>query len=116
MELNELSNYCLSKKSTYEDHPFGIHPLVIKVCDKIFAIINTGSVPLTISLKCDPLLAESLRQQYESVRPGYHLNKQHWNTVTLCNNVPDDELRWMIDHSYYCVIKKLSKSQRDELL
>ena len=66
-----------------------------------------------ISLICEPFTADHLKQLYPAVRPGYHLNKQHWNTITLNGTVPDDELLWMVDHSYALVYKSLSKVEKD---
>lgn len=110
MDAKDIIKYCLSKENTYEDFPFGSEPLAVKVNSKIFALISEKNGKTCISLKCDPFVAQSLRQQYPSVTPGYHLNKQNWNTVTLDGSVPDKELVWMIDHSYELVIKKSSAS------
>jgi predicted DNA-binding protein (MmcQ/YjbR family) len=77
----------------------------------MFALAALDEVPTTVNLKCDPDLALDLRDRYEQVRPGYHMNKKHWNTVEIENGIPDAELRKMIDHSYELVIKKLPKSK-----
>jgi predicted DNA-binding protein (MmcQ/YjbR family) len=69
-----------------------------------------------ISLKCEPFTAELLRKQFQSVTPGYHLNKQHWNTVIIDGTVPDDEIRWMINHSYDLVFKSLTKAEKEQIL
>ena len=111
MNAATLKEYCLSKKSAVEDFPFGPDPLVIKVQSKMFALINSRSV----SLKCDPVLAEDFRQRYSSVTAGYHLSKKHWNTITLDGDVPESELYWMLDHSYELVVKSLTKAQREAL-
>lgn len=107
----DVVKYCLTKNGAYEDYPFGPEPLVIKVGSKIFALISKKGDKNYISLKCDPFVAQSLRQQYPSITPGYHLNKQHWNTVLLDGTVPDNEIKWLIDHSYDLVFKTLSKSK-----
>jgi len=104
-----IQDYCLTKNGAYEDRPFGPEPAVIKVGSKLFAIINNNS----ISLKCEPFTVDHLRQLYPAVKPGYHLNKEHWNTVTLNGTVPDDELRWMVDHSYELIFWGLNKAERD---
>jgi predicted DNA-binding protein (MmcQ/YjbR family) len=89
------------------DYPFGERVAVYKVgADeraKLFAIVAEGSDPVRLSLKCDPQLAELLREKYESVLPGYHLNKKHWNTIICTGQVPEDELRDLIRHSYELV-------------
>lgn len=116
MDIREIRDYCLSKKGSYEDYPFGPETMTIKVASKIFAIVSDKSGKTYISLKCDPFVAQNLRQQYSSITPGYHLNKEHWNTVALDGSVPDAEIRWMIDHSYEMVVKGLSKEAKADLL
>lgn len=85
------------------DYPFGETVAVYKAGGKMFALIQEGSKPLRLSLKCDPKLAELLREKYESVMPGYHLNKKHWNTVLLTGQLSDDEIKDLIRHSYELV-------------
>jgi predicted DNA-binding protein (MmcQ/YjbR family) len=109
MDLAEFREYCLSKPSTTEDTPFGPDVLVFKVRGKMFALAALEAVPTTVNLKCDPDLALDLRDRYDQVRPGYHMNKKHWNTVEIESGIPDADLRKMIDHSYDLVIKRLSK-------
>lgn len=116
MNFQEIKNYCLSKTGAIEDFPFGPEPLVIKVASKMFAILNIKDEKACISLKCDPFIAETLRQQYPSVKPGYHLNKQHWNTVTVDGTIPDSEILWMIDHSYDLIVKSLTKVERASVI
>lgn len=82
------------------DYPFGESAAVYKVGDKMFAIVREKSDPVQISLKCDPVLAETLRQKYESVMPGYHLNKKHWNTIVLSGQMDWQEVKDLIRHSY----------------
>jgi len=113
MDGKALINYCLSKKGAYEDFPFGPDVLVIKVSSKMFALVSGRGSKLNISLKCDPFLAEDLRAKYPSVNPGYHLSKKHWNTVLIDGTVHEQELHWMIDHSYELVLKSLTKSERE---
>src|SRR5207302_6924378 len=83
--------------------------LVFKVSGKIFALASLDEVPATANLKCDPDLALELRDRYEQVTPGYHMNKKHWNTVEIESGIPDVELRKMIDHSYELVVSGLPK-------
>lgn len=114
MNIEQLHEYCLSKKGSFEDYPFGEETLCFKVAGKIFAI-TSFSIPLSVNLKCDPELAAELRERYEEVQPGYHMNKKHWNTVIIEGSIPDRELKKMIDHSYQLIVKGLSKKQRDLL-
>jgi predicted DNA-binding protein (MmcQ/YjbR family) len=109
MDLAEFREYCLSKPSTAEDTPFGPDVLVFKVRGRMFALAALDEVPPTVNLKCDPDLALDLRDRYDQVRPGYHMNKKHWNTVEIESGIPDVDLRKMIDHSYDLVIEKLPK-------
>jgi predicted DNA-binding protein (MmcQ/YjbR family) len=111
MDLASFREYCLSKGGANESTPFGDDVLVFKVAGKIFALAPLDEVPATANLKCDPDLALELRDRYEQVRPGYHMNKKHWNTVELDSGIPDTELRKMIDHSYELVVKGLPKSK-----
>jgi len=99
MDIVILRDYCISKKESNESFPFGDDTLVFKVNGKIFALVNLDG-DLSINLKCDPALAIELRERYSSVTPGYHMNKKHWNTVTLDGSVPDKEIFGWIDHSY----------------
>jgi predicted DNA-binding protein (MmcQ/YjbR family) len=88
------------------DYPFGEEVAVYKLGDekgKMFALIQEGTDPVRLSLKCDPTLAELLREKYDTVLAGYHLNKKHWNTIICTGQVPDDELRDLIRHSYELV-------------
>ena len=111
MDLAEFREYCLTKPDTTEGTPFGPDVIVFKVSGKMFALAALDEVPPTVNLKCDPELALDLRDRYEQVRPGYHMNKKHWNTVEIERGIPDLELRKMIDHSYELVTKGLPKSK-----
>ncbi|GAB4509550.1 MAG: MmcQ/YjbR family DNA-binding protein [Anaerolineae bacterium] len=118
MDRVELRAYCGGRKGAEETFPFDATTLVFKVMGKMFALMPTDTPddqPQTISLKCDPALAQVLRQTYAAVQPGYHLNKQHWNTVTLDGTIPDDEICDMIDHSYTLIVKSLKKADRATL-
>jgi len=110
MDLEEFREYCLRKSGATEGRPFGEDVLVFKVGGKMFALAPLDEIPPTANLKCDPDLALELRDRYEQVRPGYHMNKKHWNTVELCGEIPDLDLRKMVDHSYELVVKNLPKS------
>ena len=112
MDLAQFREYCLSKAQATEGTPFGPDTLVFKVEGKIFAITSLDEVPVRANLKCDLDLALELRDRYEQVRPGYHMNKKHWNTVELEAGIPDGEIRKMIDHSYGLVAKKIEKKVR----
>ncbi len=115
MQITDLKECCLSLNGTREDYPFGEDVLVIKVLSKMFALISFKDGTLNLSLKCDPKLAEHFRQQYPSVIPGYHLNKQHWNTIIIDNSIPKDEILWMIHHSYELVFNSLTKAEKKTL-
>ncbi len=106
---------CGGKPGAVEDYPFGDEVAVFKVAGRMFAMVPLGGVPGSVSLKCDPELATSLRGRYDGISPGYHLNKRHWNTVTLDGSVPADEVLELIDHSYDLVVARLSRAQRSQL-
>jgi predicted DNA-binding protein (MmcQ/YjbR family) len=109
MTHKELEEYILSFPNTWLDYPFGEGTAVYKVGHKdqgegkIYAIIAEGSKPLQVSLKCDPQLAVVLREKYETVTPGYHLNKKHWNTIICTGQIPDDEIFDFVRLSYNLV-------------
>jgi predicted DNA-binding protein (MmcQ/YjbR family) len=103
MDHKTVEDYILSMPNARLDYPFGKDVAVYKIGDKMFALIEEGSSPLRVSLKCDPLLAATLRERYESVMPGYHLNKKHWNTVLLSGQLSWEEIQDLIRHSYELV-------------
>src|SRR5678815_1864690 len=109
MHVDAFREYCLKKPGVTEGTPFGPEHVVFKVGGKMFALLAFEEVPPTANLKCDPDRALDLRDRYEEVRAGYHMNKRHWNTVEIESGIPDIELRKMIDHSYELVLKKLPK-------
>jgi predicted DNA-binding protein (MmcQ/YjbR family) len=115
MDLRTLRKSCLAKPGVTEGHPFGPGVLVMKVAGKVFAIIAEDSDPLSVSLKCEPEIATVLRDTYDAVGPGYHLNKRHWNTVTLDGSIEDDRVLEWIEDSYDLVVDKLPRRVRDEL-
>src|SRR5437588_10519433 len=112
MDLEQFREYCLRKPGAAEGTPFGEDVLVFKVGGKMFALAALDEIPATANLKCDPDLALELRDRYEQVRPGYHMNKKHWNTVELESGIPDTEILKMIDHSYKLVVASLPKVKR----
>ena len=115
MTADELQSWCLGRRGASEEFPFGEQPSVFKVAGKMFAISNLGSRPLQVSLKCEPELAEQLRATYPTIKPGYHLNKRHWNTVTIDGSVPDRIVGDMLEDSYDLVVASLSKKKQREL-
>ena len=112
MDLESFREYCLKKHGATEGTPFGADVLVFKVSGKMFALAALDEVPARVNLKCDPDLALELRDRYEQVWPGYHMNKKHWNTVEIASAIPETELRKMIDHSYELVVQSLPKAKR----
>lgn len=112
-----IIEYCVKKKRATMDYPFGPDPMVVRIEGKMFALIFENLERHTIiNLKCDPVIADNLREQHDKVRPGYHMNKKHWNSVTLDGSVPEADLFFMIDHSYNLVVQSLSKSLRESIL
>jgi predicted DNA-binding protein (MmcQ/YjbR family) len=105
MDHKTVEEYILSMPNVRLEYPFGKEVAVYKVKDKMFALIAEAKTPVRISLKCDPHLAETLRSKYESVMPGYHLNKKHWNTIVLTGQLPWPEIQGFIRHSYDLVTK-----------
>ena len=116
MMRQEIINYCLTFPVVYEDYPFDDITddkrwtvMRHKTNKKIFAMIYERNDNLCVNLKCDPFEADFLRQMFENVTPGYHMNKIHWNTITLGGDVPEDELKRMIDNSYDLIRPKARK-------
>ena len=95
-----VEDYLLGMPNAVLDYPFGKDVAVYKVDDKMFALIAEGKAPVRVSLKCDPQLSVILREKYEEVMPGYHLNKKHWNTIVLAGQLPWEEVQGLIRHSY----------------
>jgi len=114
MNIEEFREYCITKKGVTESFPFDDTTLVLKVMDKMFALANLDG-PFTINLKCDPEKAIEIREQHDSVKPGYHMNKQHWNTIEMNGSVPLKTIMEWIDHSYDLVVAKLPKVKQMEL-
>jgi predicted DNA-binding protein (MmcQ/YjbR family) len=114
MNIEEVRGYCLSKKGAIESFPFGDTTLVVKVGDKIFALLSLDGPP-SINLKCDPVKALELREIYPFVIPGYHMNKKHWNTVILDGSLPNELMLSMLDDSYDLVFNSLPEKIRKEI-
>jgi predicted DNA-binding protein (MmcQ/YjbR family) len=116
MNIETLREYCLSKKAITEDFPFGEDTLVFRVMNKIFLLVSLSSSPLQFNAKCNPDKAIELREQYEAVQPGYHMNKKHWNTIIMDGSLSNAQLKEMIDDSYYLIVQSLPKTERENLL
>ena len=115
MNIEQIREYCLKKKGVTEEFPFDEETLVFKVLGKTFLLASLESVPLRINLKCDPEKAIYLREEYDSVQPGYHMNKKHWNTVTIDGSVPLFTIKEWIDDSYNLVSTGLKRSDLKRL-
>jgi predicted DNA-binding protein (MmcQ/YjbR family) len=116
MNIESLREYCLRKKNVTEEFPFGDSTLVFKVMGKIFLLASLDSSPLQFNVKSDPDKALEMRETYDSVRPGYHMNKKHWNTILADGNIPVKKIRELIDDSYTLVVKSLPKKNQSGLL
>jgi predicted DNA-binding protein (MmcQ/YjbR family) len=114
MTRDELLELCTGLPGAIEDYPFGDGVAVFKVGGRMFALVPLGGSG-SVNLKCDPGLALVLRARYPSVRPGYHQDKRHWNTVQLDGSIDDDDLREMIEHSYQLVVANLPRAVRDRI-
>ena len=115
MNYESARKYFLEKPAAIEDYPFGPAVAVYKIKAKMFATLSETDGVASMNLKCDPIEAIALRHVFEAVVPGYHMNKQHWNTIILNATVPDFEVHRMIDRSYGLVVKGLKKSERNAL-
>lgn len=114
MNIEEIREYCISKKATTEEFPFDETTLVFKVMGKMFACIDIDN-PEWLDLKCNPEYALELRERYMGIEGAFHFNKKHWNQVATEGDVPDDLIRQLIDHSYDEVIKKFTRKMKEEL-
>ncbi len=115
MNIESFQAYCLAKQGVTEEFPFGEETMVYKVMGKIFALTSLDSTPFSFNLKCDPEKAIQLREEYDCVLPGYHMNKKHWNTVLADGSVKDPVLREWIDHSYDLVVQSLPRKVREQI-
>ena len=116
MHVENIRTYCLAKPAVRESFPFDEHTLVFKVAGKMFALFSLEKHPLQINLKCEPEKAIDLRERFHSVIPGYHMNKQHWNTLIIDGELPKKLIEDLIDHSYDLVVSKLTKKIKSEFL
>lgn len=116
MNVETLREYCLSKKAVTEDFPFGESTLVFRVKNKIFLLVSLDSSPLQFNAKCEPNKAIELREQYDAIQPGYHMNKKHWNTVVIDGSISTVLIKEMINDSYDLIAQSLPKKLREELL
>jgi predicted DNA-binding protein (MmcQ/YjbR family) len=114
MNIEELRDYCLEKPYATEGFPFGEDTLVFKVGGKVFllASLSTGN---RFNAKCDPERAQELREQFDEIVPGYHMNKQHWNTVYMDGRLTFKQLTGLVDHSYELIFNSLPKKTRETL-
>lgn len=109
MDIESLREYCLSKEGTEETFPFGPDTIVFKINGKLYLLAGLDSTPLSFNVKCDPDKAQELREEFPCVQPGFHMNKKHWNTITVDGSVPNAQLREWIDWSYDLVKGKPKK-------
>lgn len=115
MNIEELRDYCLSRPFATEDTPFDETTLAFKVGGKIFALTNIESLPTRVNLKCDPERAIELRESYpDTIMPGYHMNKNHWNTI-LVEELEASMIQGLVNHSYQLVFSSLTKAKRSTL-
>ncbi len=110
MNIEQIREHCIKKKGVTEEFPFDEETLVFKVMGKIYLLASLESIPLSINLKCDPEEAVELRETYQSVKPGYHMDKKHWNTIVIDGSIPANKIFEWVDKSYELVIRKLKKS------
>ncbi|MEK4510945.1 MmcQ/YjbR family DNA-binding protein [Paenibacillus sp. FSL K6-2524] len=113
---NSIIDYCIKKHGATKEYPFGDDPMVIKIAGKMFALIfEDEGDHFHLNLKCDPVIAANLREQLEAVRPGFHMNKKHWNTVMIDGSLSESEVYDMIDHSYDLVVNNLPKRLKESI-
>lgn len=115
MNIEQIREYCLKKRGVIEEFPFDEETLVFKVVGKIFLLASLESIPLQINLKCDPEKAIEIREEYEAVQPGYHMNKKHWNTIIIDGSISIRKIFEWIDDSYNLVVAGLSKAVIEKL-
>ena len=115
MNIEQFRSYCLSKKYVTENFPFDDVTLVFKVAGKMFALSGLNHQPLTANLKCDPEKAIQLREENSDIIAGFHMNKKHWNTVSLEGNLSNKLIEELVDHSYNLVVNGLTKKKQKEL-
>jgi len=112
MNIEEIRDYCNSKKAVTESFPFDEETLVFKVMDKMFLLTNLDG-DLSINVKCNPELAIELREEYPAIKPGFHMNKKHWNTIFINGSLSESFIKEQIDNSYNLIIDKLPKNKKN---
>ena len=115
MNIEQIRDYCLKKDGVTEEFPFDEETLVFKVIGKMFLLASLDTIPLQINLKCNPEKAIELREEYEVVQPGYHMNKKHWNTIILDGSIQNKKFLEWIDHSYNLIVEGLRKTDQKKL-
>ena len=115
MDLPDVIAHCLSLPGAEETTPFGPEALVYKIMGKMFAVTVPEDFPPRINLKCDPERAIDLRDEHKAIKPGWHMNKRHWNTVVLDGSLPPKLVRELVEHSYQLVVDALPKKAREGL-
>ncbi|MEI6815968.1 MAG: MmcQ/YjbR family DNA-binding protein [Bacteroidota bacterium] len=115
MNIEDIRDYCLAKPAVEETFPFDDVTIVFKVMGKVFLLLSMDSIPLSINVKCDPTLALELREKYDTVIPGYHMNKKHWNTIIIDGSIPSTLILSFIDHSYDLIVASLPKDKKEAL-
>jgi predicted DNA-binding protein (MmcQ/YjbR family) len=113
MNIEEIREYCLAKPNVTEGFPFGETVLVFKVNNKMFCLLALDEHPHSFNVKCNPEIIEDIRAEFESVLPGYHMNKKHWNTVLVDGKIGKKQLQKFIDWSYDLVEKKPNKKVKN---
>lgn len=114
MNIEQVREYCLSLKGVTEDMPFGDDTVVFRVYQKIFALVSLSGDNM-VNLKCDPARAIELREEYEAITPGYHMNKAHWNSLQLDGSLRIELIKELIGHSYQLIVESLPKVKQEEL-
>ncbi len=113
LSLETFKKYCLSKNGVTECFPFDDETLVFKVGSKMFALTNINKPILEINLKCEPFMSQDLRRDFDAIKPGYHMNKKHWNTIILDGSISDDKILFLVDLSFELVYSGLKKSEKE---
>ncbi|MDP1803433.1 MAG: MmcQ/YjbR family DNA-binding protein [Bacteroidota bacterium] len=116
MSAEEIREYCILKKGVTESFPFDTETLVFKVAGKMFLLMSLDSNPLQFNVKCDPQKAIELREKYDFVQPGYHMSKQHWNTIVCDGRATKKHIFGWIDDSYDLIVQSLPKKQKEAFL
>ena len=115
MNRDDVLAACAGLPGAVEEYPFGDGVAVFKVGGRMFALVPLEGSPASVNLKCDPALAIDLRNRHSAVRPGYHQDKRHWNSVDLDGSLEDDLIRELVEDSYHLVVARLPRRLRDEL-